>query len=332
MPRHHRYDDQRIDDITFAQHGLATYGQLVEAGVSSSTLTYRTRTGGPWQRVLPGIYLAARSPLTMEQRWRAARLFSGEPVLLTGVAGLVQHGVGYLPDDPATAPVHVLVPHERRRASAGFALVERTRRYPTEPQQTDQPAAPLARCLFDAARRYPDRRATRAMVLECVQRGLVDVEELTDEIVLGQRRWTAVLREVLKDAGTGIASTPEAEFRDLVVRGGLTEPLWNPRLFTPSGSFIAQPDGYVPELGLATQVDSRQHHSKGQKWDDTLRRIAAMTECGIGVWPLVVSDLRRDPRGVLEGYRSACQARRGLPTPDVRIVLADGRQWVPKPL
>lgn len=330
MPRRHRYDEQRIDDITFAQHGLATYGQLVEAGVSPSTLAYRTRTGGPWQRVLPGIYLAVRQQLTVEQRWRAARLFAGEPVRLTGVAGLVLHGVGYLPDDPLTAPVHVLIPHERRRASAGFALVERTRRYPEESGPTAQPAASLARCLFDAGRRYPDRRATRAMVLECIQRGLIDVADLTNEVVEGQRRWTAILREVLNDAGSGVASSPEAEFRDLVVRAGLPEPLWNPRLLTPSGAFIAQPDGYDPALGLATQVDSRQHHSKGQKWDDTLRRMAAMTQHGIGVWPLVVGDLRRNRPGVLEGYRAACRARRGLPLPNIQIVLADGRQWVPE--
>jgi hypothetical protein len=169
------------------------------------------------------------------------------------------------------------------------------------------------------------------MVLEAVQRGLVDIEDVASEVGDGQRRWTAILRRVIGDAASGVASAPEAEFRDLVVRAGLDEPLWNANLFTPNGTFLARPDGYLPDLGLAVQVDSREHHSRGDKWDDTLRRMSRMTAAGVAVWSLVVSDLRATPRDVLQEYRAACRARAGVLRPNLVVVRADGVQWVPKP-
>ena len=331
MPRTGKYDEQLIDDITFAQEGLVTYAQLRDAGVSSATISHRTRTGGPWQRVLPGIYLVTRGAPTPPQRRRAVLLYAGDPALLTGVVGLGMHGLRYLPADPATAPVHVLIPHQRRRTSAGFALVERTRRFPDGPDSRLGPVAPLARCLFDASRRYNHVRNTRAMVLEALQRGLVDLADIAAEVGDGQRRWTAILRGVVDDASSGVASAPEAEFRDLVVRSGLVEPLWNANLYTPNGTFVARPDGYHPDLGLAVQVDSRDHHSRGDKWDDTLRRMSRMAAAGVAVWSLVVSDLRSAPREVLREYQAACLARKGAPRPDLVIVGADGVRWVPEP-
>jgi hypothetical protein len=57
MPRRAATDLALIDAITSAQLGLIAMAQLAEAGVSRSTTQRRIRTGGPWSRVLPGIYL-----------------------------------------------------------------------------------------------------------------------------------------------------------------------------------------------------------------------------------------------------------------------------------
>ena len=54
---------------------------------------------------------------------------------------------------------------------------------------------------------------------------------------------------------------------------GLPEPLWNPRLETLSGEFIAEPDAYFKELGLALEVDSRQYHfENADHYTNTWRR------------------------------------------------------------
>lgn len=46
------------------QLGLATRHQLTAAGVPDGTITSRTRPGGPWQRLLPRVYLLQTGPRT----------------------------------------------------------------------------------------------------------------------------------------------------------------------------------------------------------------------------------------------------------------------------
>ncbi|RSS33995.1 hypothetical protein EF912_37135, partial [Streptomyces sp. WAC07061] len=80
------------------QLGLATRHQLTAtAGVPGGTVTSRTRPGGPWQRLLPRVYLLQTGPPDHRQRALAAVLYaaepaadplSGETAALTGAAAL----------------------------------------------------------------------------------------------------------------------------------------------------------------------------------------------------------------------------------------------------
>ncbi|MFJ3879477.1 hypothetical protein ACIPW5_18725 [Streptomyces sp. NPDC090077] len=80
------------------QLGLATRHQLtVTAGVPAGTVDSRTRPGGPWQRLLPRVYLLQTGPPDQRQRALAAVLYaaepaadplSGETAALTGAAAL----------------------------------------------------------------------------------------------------------------------------------------------------------------------------------------------------------------------------------------------------
>ncbi|MEU9002361.1 hypothetical protein [Streptomyces sp. NPDC048551] len=56
------------------QLGLATRHQLTTGGVPAATLTSRTRPGGPWQRLLPRVYLLQTGPPDHRQRALAAVL------------------------------------------------------------------------------------------------------------------------------------------------------------------------------------------------------------------------------------------------------------------
>jgi len=149
---------------------------------------------------------------------------------------------------------------DRHVKSSGFVIVERTARLPEPLVVKGYPVAPIARCLFDAGRRNTSRQAIRAFVLKAIQRRLVSVEEFQDELKHGQRRWTAVLRDVLLDAASGVRSVQEARLRDVILKSGLPEPLWNPRLETVNGGFIAEPDGYYDDIGMALELHSREHH------------------------------------------------------------------------
>lgn len=53
-----------------------TTRQLREHGIPAAEVTERCRPGGPWQQVLPGIYLLHPGPPTSEDRLHAVLLYA----------------------------------------------------------------------------------------------------------------------------------------------------------------------------------------------------------------------------------------------------------------
>lgn len=60
-----------------AQPRLLTANALREHGVSKAAADERCRPGGPWQLLLPGVYLLHAGPPTSDERLRAALLYAG---------------------------------------------------------------------------------------------------------------------------------------------------------------------------------------------------------------------------------------------------------------
>lgn len=305
------------------QDGLITASQLDAIGIPRSTLSRRIRTGGQWRRVLPGTYLVADGPLTVTQRERAGLLFAGTDAHLTGISGMRRWGVEHLPDDPQRCPVHTLIPAERHRKSAGFVIVERTQQMP-DPCTIDQvPVAPLARCLVDAARRTIDRRSTRAMTLEAIQRAMVALDDVERELRHAQRRGTALIRETLEEARAGVRSAPEAELRHHAMAAGLPAIWWNPTLWTPNGEFVAMPDGVVVESMAVIEVQSRKYHDDDESFAATLGRSECLGRHGLLVSHVVPRAMRRDPNATLRAIVETHRVALGRPRPN--LLLDDSR-------
>jgi len=306
--------------IADTQHGLITASQLSEIGFASSTLQRRTRTGGPWRRLLPGIYTVTNGMPTVEQREQAGLLFAGAGGCLTGFTALRRRGVRYLPDGPASGMIHTLIPIDRHRKSSGFVIIERTHRLPATMNLGGFPCASVARAVVDGCRRITDRRATRALLLETVQSGMTTVEELSDELRRAQRRGTALLSDALKDARAGVRSAPEAEVRDLVLQAPIPEPLWNPSIYLPDDTFLAQPDGLIAESMVAIEVDSRAHHSAKGDWENTLDRHTELTSAGLLVVHIAPSRFRANPMKYVD--QIVTTHRQGLQRtlPNLRVV------------
>lgn len=311
------------------QDGLITAAQLDEIGIPRSTLSRRIRTGGAWRRVLPGTYLVTDDPVTVEQRERAGLLFAGMGAVLTGATGLRRWGIRYLPADPDSAPVHMVIPAARHRKSAGFAVVERTQRPPTPVILDRAPVAPIARSLTDAARRITDRRSTRAMVLEVIQRELATIDQVESELRHAQRRGTALLRDTLKEARSGVRSAPEAELRQHALASGLPLIWWNPTLWTAADDFAAMPDAVIVESMTALEVQSRQYHDgSDEQFAATLQRASWYEDHGFTLVQIVPGVMRRNPQAALNTIVEA--HRLALTRPRPNFILKDTRGVRPR--
>lgn len=319
MPPRARADFDTIARTAAAQQRCLTLAQLAAAGMGPGSVSHRTRPdGGCWTRLLPGIVVLHRGTPTADERAAAALLYAGEGAVLTGAEALRR--IGLHPRSP-DARVHVLIPADRRRASASFAVCERTRELPRpSADRAGFPVAPVGRALVDAARLVGSLGDTRAVVAEAVQRRLVRDHELAAEIRRGQRRRTAGIRLVAAEIIDGVRSAAEADFRSLVHGAGL-RPVWNHDLLTDDGEFVACPDAWFDDYGLAVEVESRRWHATPEGWERSQRKLATYAAHGISVLPVLPSRVRDEPGTVLRDLRLALDAAAGRPRPAVRAVL-----------
>ncbi len=318
------FDPPAIDDLARTQGGIVTYRQLIALGMSSASISRWTRSGGAWQRVLPGTYLIHRGTPTVAERLNAGLQYAGPEAVITGGLALHLRGLRYLPLAVEKLPVHSLLPMHRQVKSAGFAIIERTQRLPSPEVIDGYPVAPLPRSIFDAARRHNDKRGIRAFLLEAVQRRMLEIPDLVAEIDAGQRRWTATLRDVLGDAITGVRSVQEARLRDIVVASDLPEPLWNPTLETLDGEFIAEPDGYYEDIGLALEVDSREHHYvREDNFSKTWSRHSVYNRHRIVAERILPITMRENPTSVVAVIQATRAAHAHRVPPSIRVIPAN---------
>ncbi len=89
MPRIARLDG--LDELLEKQLSVVSRGQLLALGVTDHAMQYRVRRGGPWQVLLPGVYLAVSGTPSLRQM---------------AVAGI--HPLHFSPHDIRTDPATVI--------------------------------------------------------------------------------------------------------------------------------------------------------------------------------------------------------------------------------
>jgi hypothetical protein len=291
------------------QHGVISRRQALAAGLTPNMLQRRTRGGGPWQRVLPGVYLTVTGTPTTDQRDMAALLYAGPGSVITGAAALRRHGLRA----PETKVVDVLVPAKRRRGDTSFVRVQRTTRLPEMSYASGELifAAP-SRAVVDAIRSLTALPEARAVMASAVQRRRCTVTDLMDELAEGPIRGSALLRTALIEVAGGVRSAAEGDLRALLIRAGLPRPLFNARLYR-GDVLIAVPDAWWPDAGLAVEVDSREWHLLPADWERTMRRHARMSACGIVVLHFSPHQIRSEPVTVIEAIKAALGVTCGSP-------------------
>src|SRR5215470_17634711 len=296
-----------LNKLIKRQNAVITRRQAIECGVHPNVLHRRVRAGGPWQRILPGVYLTVTGTPTLDQRDSAALLYAGSGGTLTAAAALRRHGMNGLPSDL----VDVLVPMSRRRRSTDFVVIRRTSRLPPQVCYVGcVQYAFAARAVADVVRDLHDLAKVRAIVAGAVQTRRCTIEQLEAELLAGPVRGSALFRAALAEVSQGARSGPEAELLDLIRRGRLPVPMLNARLYV-GGELIARPDVWWPNYAVAIEVDSRQWHFSPDDWERTMRRHDRLTALGILVLHFTPRQIRNEPDQVLAMIRTALASRRG---------------------
>ncbi|MFJ8211916.1 hypothetical protein [Streptomyces sp. NPDC096033] len=322
--------------LTRRQLNLATRHQLTTtAGIPDATITSRTRPGGPWQRLLPRVYLLQTGPPDHRQRALAAVLYAAEPAAdplagdtaaLTGGAALTLLGIRDAPPTPAD----VLIRSPRRLTATPQVRPVTTSRWPATLTVSGVPSARPVRAAADFAARCPSPERVRSVLAQVVQSGWCHPHDLHTELRSARLLSRPAIQAAAGELLAGVRSVAEAQARDVLTGTDLPTPLWNARLYTPDGTFLATPDAYWPDEGVALEIDSAEYHYSRDAWHATLRRRLRLESHGVLVVSATPSMIRDTPTEVLNALRALLTLTTPRPTPPT--LTARGHQQLALPL
>jgi hypothetical protein len=308
-------NEASLEQILRAQHQVIARKQALDCGMTDRMLNYRIRAGGPWQKLLPGVYLTVTGAVSGKHREMAALLHAGPRSVLTGAAAARRHGVSV----PDNGMVEVLVPTKTRCQSAGFVRVRRTGRMPDQVCVDGEVRFVLAaRAVGDAARGLRAARDVRALVAQVVQQRRCPIEMLNAELEQGPVSGSALLRGALAEVRDGIRSVAEGDLRVLVKRGKIPKPEFNARLYDRDDTLIAVVDAWWADAGVAAEVDSREYHYSAEDWQRTMRRHDRLVAQGVLLLHFTPRQIRSAPEEVITQIRAALVAGRGRPRVPLR--------------
>ncbi|MDJ0394286.1 hypothetical protein QMK17_13215 [Rhodococcus sp. G-MC3] len=305
---------QQLQDLS--THGVATRAQLREAKVSDSSLTARTAPGGPWQRLLPGVYLLHNGYPSPLQRSIAALAYGGPKSSITGQVGLGAHGYG---TDGTSNEVHVLIPAGIRRASKSFVRVERTWRMPDAIEKGSLRVAPLVRSLADTTRAVKTDEHCVRLIAEVVQRGGATLDDIALELAEGPRRHGAISKRVVGELRDDAHSVAELQAQKLYADSGLPPMMHNCAIYTASGKLLCITDNLLDEVGFCWEIDSLAYHLTPADHAKTIARRTEMQGNGLIVLSHLPRDIRDNPAKVLADLRSHYQLALNRPRPSLTV-------------
>ena len=318
MPRSAKFDATALNRLLRDQERVISRTEALTCGMPLHQLKYRIRPGGPWQRLLPGVYLTVTGTPTRAQAEMAALRYAGPGSVITGIAALRRQGIRVRESKVIT----VLIPAGQVRVSRAFVQVWPTTRMP-EFAMADGAIrfALAARAVADAARELGSFREVRAVTADAVQPRRCRLDELTEELAHAPIRRSAWLRRALAEVAAGVRSVAEGDLRTLIEAAWLPAPMFNARLYI-GRTLLAVADTWWPDTGVVVEVDSREWHLSPEDWQRTLRRHTAMSKHGIIVVHVTPQQIRTEAGQVAADIRTALQSGRARPALGIRALAA----------
>jgi hypothetical protein len=288
-----------IIDLAETQHGVVSYAQLLDLGLSADAIAERARAG--WlHRIHKGVYAVGRRELTLRGRWMAAILAVGSTALLSH-----RHG-GMLRDlcSPGSGPIHVTVPGGGGRLHRrGITVHRSTTLSPRPPEVIDSiPVTAVGRTLIDIAAMSPRRVVERAFD-EAERQRLLDLAELQSELAAnGHRRGTGTVRAILAEHLVGSTLTRnelEEAFLACCARAGVPMP-------EEVNADIVLPDGGPPVQGdftwwtrrLVIETDGFASHATRRGMTRDRQKARRLRRAGWQVESFTWDEVMLQPRAV----------------------------------
>lgn len=275
------------------ERSVLTERQLKEHGVSAAVITDRCRPGGPWQQLLPKVFLLHPGPPTAEQRLQAVLLYADHgtsrvpaqrPAMITGLAALALHRFAAAPPLTDLTAVDVLVPHHRRLRDFDCVRVRRSRSVPAPVEVAGLACAPVTRALSDAVDLLEgEPQRVRALLVEAAGTGRCLPSAVVRELGRAGLSRRGDVAEAVRAMLTEGRAVAEDRVYELVRESGLPDPVWNVSLHLPDGTYLGAADAYWPEHGVTLEIDMRGPDFGEHDWAREAARRERLEALGLSV-------------------------------------------------
>jgi len=286
-------------EIARGQHGVATRGQLLEAGITRHEIS-RLLKRGALIRVHPGVYRAGHRAPSVEATYLAAVLAAGNGAVLCGRAAA--HLLGLTKGSPP--PPEVISPTQRR---VGGVRTSRSRNTDSRDSITHRgvPITSVARTLVDLAVVLDQDGLARA----CHEAGVrYRTTPGQVEAVLLRRPSSpgaGTLRRVLHGDVRVTLSTLERRFLEMLRDADLALPETN----RPAGG--RRVDCRWPRERLTVELDGYRYHASRHAWEADRRREREAFARGDQFRRYTWSDVVEHPRSILRELEPLLPRRPG---------------------
>lgn len=272
-------------------HDLATLDALVAHGLNRRTVRARIKRG-LWLEPLPEVVCRTNGELSRSQTLTSAILYAGEGATLSCGTAAAFWGFGQYVD-----PVHVAVPHGRRRPPTDRVVVHQTTRDDRPALVEDWLITSPARTAIDLGLEATTLDAVSAILGRAVQRGKVSALDLADELDRAPKRGSRLLRLALPAIAGGAHSASEARLVRMVDGSDIPTPEYNATVETRGGPRVV--DALWRALGKGVEIDGRDFHFDAPAWTADLRRQNAIQTAGVVLLRIPARRLWTEPAAVL---------------------------------
>ena len=285
--------EDRITVIARLQRGYVSRGQLLCAGLNSSSIVWLLAK----HRLLPrhrGVYLVGHDALIPLGPETAALLAVRDGASLSHHSGAVLWGMRR--PEAGDGLIHVTVPGSPGGEPEGV-LVHRSKLLTTRDLRVRErlPVTSPARALLDLAPSATPREMERMLDQGLVERVLTirDVTELLRRC--GRHRGRARLQALVDQHTTTTFTRSEAEelFLSLVRDANLPQPLTNVRRHGFEIDFL------WPAQGVAVEIDGFAFHRTPRRFEGDHRKDAILGAAGIKVTRITWGQLHDEPLAVI---------------------------------